>query len=56
MTNYNKDAVDQAIASSNRAGRKVGGREAKRINALLRGCDPVIRAAIDSGKLIIVKG
>ena len=56
MSNYNRDAVDKAIASSNRSGRKVGGREAKLIHALLRDRDPLIRAAIDSGKLIIVKG
>lgn len=34
---YNKDAVDKAIASSNRYGRKIGGREAKKIHALLKG-------------------
>ena len=34
---YNKEAVDQAIASSNRAGRRIKGREAKLIHALLKG-------------------
>jgi len=34
---YNPQAVDQAIASSNRAGRRIGGREAKLIHALLKG-------------------
>ena len=34
---YNKDAVDKAIASSNRSGKKIGGREAKMIHALLKG-------------------
>ncbi len=34
---YNATAVNNAIASSNRAGRKIGGREAKMIHALLKG-------------------
>lgn len=34
---YNEKAVDDAIASSNRAGRRIGGREAKAIHALLKG-------------------
>lgn len=34
---YNREAVDAAIASSNRAGRKIRGREAKMIHALLKG-------------------
>ena len=34
---YSKDAVDAAIASSNRAGQKIGGKEAKKIHALLKG-------------------
>lgn len=34
---YSKDAVDKAIASSNRAGRRIGGREGKMIHALLKG-------------------
>jgi len=34
---YSKDAVDKAIASSNRSGKKIGGKEAKRIHALLKG-------------------
>lgn len=34
---YNKTAVDAAIASSNRSGRKIGGKEAKLIHALLKG-------------------
>lgn len=34
---YSPSAVDAAIASSNRAGRKIGGREAKMIHALLKG-------------------
>lgn len=34
---YSPDAVNSAIASSNRAGRRIGGREAKMIHALLKG-------------------
>jgi hypothetical protein len=34
---YNPIAVDKAIASSNRAGRKIGGREASAIHRLLKG-------------------
>ena len=34
---YSKDAVDDAIASSNRSGRKIGGKEAAQIHALLKG-------------------
>lgn len=34
---YDKTAVDNAINSSNRSGRKIGGREAKMIHALLKG-------------------
>lgn len=34
---YNAAAVAAAIASSNRAGRKIGRREAKLIHALLKG-------------------
>lgn len=34
---YSKDAVDKAIQSSNRGGRKIGGSEAKKIHALLKG-------------------
>jgi hypothetical protein len=34
---YSRGAVDQAIASSNRSGRRIGGREAKLIHSLLRG-------------------
>jgi hypothetical protein len=56
MTSYNKQSVDQAIASSNRAGRRIGGKEAKLIHALLKGRDPLTRASIDSGKLAIIKG
>jgi len=54
---YNRDAVDAAIASHNRRprGGRISGKEAKLIHALLRGRDPLTRAAIDSGKLIIVK-
>lgn len=33
---YNKDAVDKAIASSNRAGRRIGGKEGRAIHALLK--------------------
>lgn len=53
MHKYNKEAVDKAIRSSR---QRIGGKEAKLIHALLRGRDPLTRAAIDSGKLIIVKG
>lgn len=34
---YNRAAVDQAIASSNARGPKIGKREAKLIHALLKG-------------------
>ena len=34
---YNREAVDQAIAASNRRGRKVPKKEAAAIHALLRG-------------------
>jgi hypothetical protein len=32
---YHKGAVDKAIASSNRSGRKIGGREARLIHRVL---------------------
>ncbi|WP_316172955.1 hypothetical protein [Bradyrhizobium sp. SZCCHNRI2049] len=35
--NYNPVAVNKAIESSNRAGRKISGAEAKAIHALLKG-------------------
>ena len=35
--NYHAGAVNNAIASSNRSGRRIGGREAKMIHALLSG-------------------
>lgn len=34
---YNPQAVDNAIASSNRAGRRISGKEARLIHSLLRG-------------------
>lgn len=34
---YSRAAVEKAIAASNRAGRKIGKREAARIHALLKG-------------------
>lgn len=34
---YSREAVDAAIRSSNRAGRRIGGREARLIHALLKG-------------------
>jgi len=34
---YNETAVNRAIASSNRAGRRISKREAKLIHALLKG-------------------
>lgn len=34
---YNRESVNQAIASSNRAGRRIGGKEASAIHRLLRG-------------------
>lgn len=34
---YNREAVNKAIASSNRAGRRIGGKEAGMIHALLKG-------------------
>ena len=52
---YDPVAVDRAIASSNRAGRTINSREAKLIHALLRGRDPLTRAAIDTGKLVVIK-
>lgn len=38
---YNPKSVNEAIASSNRAGRHIGGREAKMIHALLKGRQPI---------------
>jgi hypothetical protein len=37
---YNAAAVTAAINASNRAGRKIGAKEAKLIHALLRGRQP----------------
>lgn len=37
---YHAGAVDAAIASSNRAGRRIGGNEARLIHALLQGRTP----------------
>lgn len=37
MSDYNKDAVNEAIAASNRSGRRIGGKEAARIHGLLNG-------------------
>jgi hypothetical protein len=37
MSDYSKEAVDKAIAASNRAGRKISGKEAKKIHAILKG-------------------
>lgn len=34
---YDAIAVNQAIEASNRAGRRIGGREARLIHALLKG-------------------
>jgi hypothetical protein len=34
---YSRDAVNSAIASSNRSGRRIGGNEARMIHALLKG-------------------
>ena len=34
---YNKEAVNKAIAASNRSGQKIGGKEASKIHALLKG-------------------
>lgn len=34
---YSREAVNNAIASSNRAGRHIGGREARMIHSLLKG-------------------
>lgn len=34
---YSPSAVNDAIAASNRAGRRIGGKEARMIHALLRG-------------------
>jgi hypothetical protein len=34
---YSPDAVNKAIASSNRSGRRIGGREAKMIHAIIKG-------------------
>ena len=53
MTDYNEEAVNKAIRSSK---QRIGKREAKLIHALLRGRDPLTRAAIDGGRMIVVKG
>jgi hypothetical protein len=37
VTTYSKNAVDKAIASSNRFGRRIGSKEARLIHALLKG-------------------
>lgn len=37
---YNPKAVDEAIAASNRAGKRIGGKERKLIHALLKGRKP----------------
>ncbi len=37
MSTYSAAAVDKAIAASNRAGRRIGKKEAKAIHALLKG-------------------
>ena len=37
VTTYSKNAVDKAIASSNRSGRRIGSKEARLIHALLKG-------------------
>jgi len=37
MTNYNADAVNNAIAASTRAGRRIGKSEATAIHRLLKG-------------------
>lgn len=37
MTDYSPKAVDEAIAASNRAGRKISKKEAKLIHGLLKG-------------------
>lgn len=49
MSNYNEGAIKASR-------QKISGKEAKLIHALLRGRDPLTRAAIDSGKLIVVRG
>ena len=36
-TNYDAEAVQKAIEASNRAGRRISGKEAKAIHALLKG-------------------
>lgn len=53
MSEYNEEAVNRAIRASR---QRIGGREARLIHALLRGRDPVTRAALDSGRMIVVKG
>lgn len=37
LPRYSKEAVDKAIASSNRSGRRISAREAEKIHALLKG-------------------
>lgn len=41
---YCLSAVDKAIASSNRAGRKIGRRERELIHRLLKGRDAIAKA------------
>jgi hypothetical protein len=40
MADYNAKAVDDAIAASNRSGKRIGGKERKLIHALLQGRKP----------------
>lgn len=47
---YCPAAVDSAIASSNRAGRRISGKEARLIHALLKGRTPAPVAPVESDK------
>lgn len=48
---YNREAVNEAIASSGRAGKKIGGKEAKLIHRLLKGRDSSDLSIIDADDL-----
>lgn len=55
---YNAEAVNKAIEASNRAGRKIGGKEARLIHSLLkgRGDDAMADSARDEGARAAARG
>lgn len=53
---YNPEAVNQAIAASNRAGRRIGGREARMIHALLKGREAPAPAITERERQILELG